>query len=181
MKRRVKFYLGNILIVSSILILFFTYLPFFKLFFPTNPKLVSREYSILIPKISASAPIITNVDPWKEVEYREALKRGVAQVQDSFSPGEEGTMYLFAHSSGSPWDITRYNTAFLRLGELQKGDKIIIYKDNLEFDYIVREKKEVWPSEISYLKDLSQKQLILQTCTPIGTSLKRLLVFADPV
>ena len=35
--------------------------------------------------------------------------------------------------------------------------------------------------DVSYLIETKKTQLILQTCTPIGTSLKRLLVFADPV
>ena len=90
-------------------------------------------------------------------------------------------MYLFAHSSGFPWEITRYNTIFLRLGELNKNDKIIIKKDKITFTYIVTNKKIVTPESISYILQTTKNELILQTCSPIGTSINRLLILAMPV
>lgn len=42
-------------------------------------------------------------------------------------------------------------------------------------------KKTVWPNEVKYLKEDQGDILILQTCTPIGTALQRLLVFAKPI
>lgn len=89
-----------------------------------------------------------------------------------------GTIYLFAHSSELPWRMTRQNTAFFKLDQLKSGDVIKLIKDGVEYIYFVKEKKTVWPNEVKYLKDLKKDQLILQTCTPIGTSLQRLLVFA---
>ena len=78
--------------------------------------------------------------------------------------------------------MTRFNTVFLRLGELNMGDIISIYKDGKEYTYAVSDKKEVWPNEVSYLVNAEDEDiLILQTCTPIGTDLKRLLIFAKPV
>ena len=96
-------------------------------------------------------------------------------------PGETGTIFLFAHSSDAPWRLTRYNTVFLRLGGLEPGDEIHITTEKGEFIYRVREKKVVWPNETEYLTNIERDQLILQTCSPVGTDLKRLLVFADPV
>lgn len=134
---------------------------------------------ITIPKIHAQAPIIYNVDPYNQTEYGEALKRGVAQAKGTALPGENETVFIFAHSSGNPLEITKYNTVFLRLGELKKNDEIIINKDNKIYKYKVMEKKVVWPTETKYLEQ-KENQLIIQTCWPIGTSLKRLLVFAVP-
>ena len=86
-----------------------------------------------------------------------------------------------------PWEMTRYNTIFLRLGELSVGDEIVITRNGKELKYTVSDKKEVDPSEVNYLLQtdkteprLNRGKLILQTCTPIGTALKRLLIFADP-
>lgn len=146
---------------------------------PTLQKVQTKQgVYVTIPKINAQAPIIENVDPWNESEYNQALKKGVAQAKGTVKPGEKGTIFLFAHSSGLPWELTRYNTIFLRLNELQANDTITITKNEKEYTYKVTDKKEVWPNEVNYLMQTEKDQLILQTCTPVGTSLKRLLIFA---
>lgn len=160
--------LGNLLIISSGALLVFTYLPLLQFFLPSSRMSLPSDngFYISIPKISAMAPIVAGVDPWNESVYRRALQKGVAQAKSSSLPGEGGTVYLFAHSSLPPWEMTRINTAFLRLGELNPGDKIAIYMYGREYDYIVRDKKELWPNEIRYLSANSGNQLILQTCIP---------------
>lgn len=178
--------LGNLLITLSLLILGFTYYPFLNLYLPqpqtpTATLAVTQGFYINIPKINAQAEVIPDVDPWNQQTYRKALEQGVAQAKGSSLPGQEGTIFLFAHSSEVPWRMTRYNTAFLRLGELQIGDEVNLFKDGQEYQYQVTDKKEVWPSEVKYLKEDQGDQLILQTCTPVGTALKRLLIFAKPV
>lgn len=119
-----------------------------------------------------------NVDPWNEAVYKEVLKHSVAHARGTALPGEKKTIFLFAHSSGSPWEITHSNTVFLRLGELKKNDTILIDYKGERFKYSVTYKKEVWPQDTRYLNS-EENILILQTCTPLGTSIKRLLVFAE--
>lgn len=180
-KLNLKKFLGNLLIVSSLTFLGLIYLPIFKAYLPASPKQVQSNYSISIPKINAYAPLVDNVDPWNEKEYREALTRGVAISKGFAKPGETGTVYIFAHSSDSPWRISSYNTVFFRLGELKQGDQITINYSGKTYKYQVSHSVEVWPSEVEALTKATGNQLILQTCTPIGTSLKRLLVFATPI
>ena len=152
------------------------------LFPPTiSSNIPQKGTYITIPKIYAQSPVIEEVDPWNETEYSEALKKGVAQAKGTSLSGQGGTTFLFAHSSGNPFEANRYNTIFYRLGELVKGDEIVIFRNGEKLVYAVRETKVVKPDETKYLKDISRDQLILQTCTPVGTSLKRLLVFADLV
>ena len=74
--------------------------------------------------------------------------------------------------------MTRTNTPFLRLGELKNGDQIIIHKAGKDYVYLVEDKKEVWPNEVNLVLEKSKDYLILQTCTPLGTDWKRLLIFA---
>ena len=174
--------IGTFLIVSSLILVVYTYYPLLSLYlFPPASSSQLGNFSIQIPKISASSPIIENIDPWDEAEYKDALNLGVAHAKGTSLPGSNGTIFLFAHSSLPPWEMTRVNVAFLRLGELKKGDQIKIFKDGQELNYLVFEKKEVWPDEINYLIDHQKNELILQTCTPLGTALKRLLVFAKPI
>lgn len=176
-------YLGNFFIVLSVVALLVIYYPVIQLYL-SPPKIKTQlpkaGYFLTIPKISAQAPIIENVDPWNPPEYLAALKQGVASAKGfSHSPGS-GFIYLFAHSTGPPWEITRYNTIFLRLPELQINDQITLTKDGHDFAYQVRAKKEVWPTDTDFLQNTTKNELVIQTCIPIGTSLKRLLVFADP-
>jgi len=168
--------------IFSILGFVFTIFPLARMYLvPIHPPLHNLKGTFIsIPKINAEAPIIENVNPWDENAYKEALRKGVAHARYTSLPNQTGTIFLFAHSSGMPWEITGYNTVFLRLGELKSKDSITIQKDSHTYNYTVRDTKEVWPNEVNYLLNEKKNQLILQTCTPIGTSLKRLLVFADP-
>lgn len=177
-------YLGSLLITVSVLIFLVIFFPFAKIyFFPSVVKPVSllHTYTITIPKIHAQSPIIVGVDPWNETEYKKALQHGVAQAKGTALPGESGTVYLFAHSSGNPWEELYFNTIFLRLGELEHNDVILLTRKGKTYRYVVFAKKEVLPTDVSYLLNTKKTQLILQTCTPIGTDWRRLLVFAKPV
>ncbi len=139
------------------------------------------SFFISIPKINVISTILPNIDASNEKEYREVLKKGIAHAKGTALPGEKGIVYLFAHSSGPPWELTRYNTIFFRLGELSTNDEIVIEKDGKKYLYKVTDKKVVWPQDTTYLLQKSDKdQLVLQTCYPIGTDLQRLLVIAIP-
>ena len=169
------------LMVLSVLFVLFVLAPF-PPWWP-QPKLSDKNQAswfIDIPKIHASAPIIVNVDPWDKNSYQNELKQGVAHASGSSLPGEPGTSYLFAHSSDWPWNITRYNTAFFKIYQLEVGDTIIIYKNSQPIDFTVTEKKVIRPWESEGLFDQSVNRLILQTCTPIGTDWNRLLLIARP-
>lgn len=179
---------GNLLIMLSIAGTIFIYLPLILVYInpPAQTLPPHTMFSISIPKIRAVAPIVANVDPWNKTEYLEGLSQGVAHAYNTALPEQTGTMYLFAHSSDAPWRLTRYNTIFFRLNELDTGDLIVITKDEHEYRYFVTGKQVVWPTQIEVLQeaqDVSKREntqtLVLQTCYPLGTDLKRLLVFAE--
>ena len=175
---------GSILIIFSFLLLTYIYFPLLNAYFPssTSQALASNQSSISIPKINATAPIVEDVDPADKNAYEQALRQGVAQARGFARFGEGKLVYLFAHSSLPPWEMTRSNTAFLRLGELREGDKIQIKQNNGYKDYMVFAKTELWPNQTEvFNQERDKDELILQTCTPIGTDLKRLLIFARPI
>lgn len=180
-----KKHIGNLLILFSFLLLTYIYYPFLTAYLPQNTPLqaANGQDLISIPKIKATAPIVEDVDPWDKGSYEKALKHGVAQAKGFSKPGEKGLVFLFAHSSLPPWQMTRINTAFLRLGELQEGDKIEIKQSfSTGKNYIVFAKKELWPNQTEvFQEDKDKDELILQTCSPVGTDLKRLLIFAKPI
>jgi len=141
----------------------------------------NTTFSIVVPKIDAKAPVITNVDPANETTYVEALKTGVAHAKGTCFPGMNCTMYLFAHSAGSSIVAARYNAVFYLLRKLETGDQILVYYYGKKILYEVTGKEIVGPEKTAYLTDLGKEErLILQTCDPPGTALNRLLVFAKP-
>ncbi|MEN9407860.1 MAG: hypothetical protein RLZZ455_1076 [Candidatus Parcubacteria bacterium] len=173
---------GNILIILSCLIFLSFAALYFYIHLDRGVQDVPRiGYMIEIPKISAFSPIIVGVDPWNRQEYNDALTRGIAQAKNTYAPGRGKLIYLFAHSSGSPFELLSRNTPFLRLDELNRGDKVNIYVEGTQYRYSVSGKKIVSPTELTYLQNTAENVLILQTCWPLGTDWKRLLVFATPL
>lgn len=138
-------------------------------------------FSVIVPKIGAKADIIANVDAGNETEYLEALKRGVAHAKGTYFPGQGKTIYLFAHSTDSVFNITRYNAVFFLLDKLEKDDQVIVFFLDKKFVYKVERKIIISPNETSYFLPGDEEELILQTCYPPGTDWQRLLVFAKPV
>lgn len=179
--------IGNALIGMSVVGVLITFYPVIReeVNYRTTDvyqvKPISEAFNIRIPSIKVNLPVIENVNPWEKGEYLAALQRGVAHARGTSTPVGEGSMYLFAHSSDVPWRMTRYNTAFFRLGRVKLGDEIVITYAGKDYRYRVNDKKIVWPGEVEYLTRQDKNQLILQTCTPIGTALQRLLVFAEPM
>lgn len=149
-----------------------------RLLIPKN-----TQFGLVIPKIGANATVIPNVDPGNEPEFLQALQSGVAHARGTVFPGQQGNIYLFAHSTDNWWNVGRYNAIFYLLKDVSKGDKVIVFFEDIRHNYVVTESKIVEANDISYLVD-SQKSgtetLIMQTCWPPGTTWKRLLVFAKP-
>lgn len=146
-----------------------------------TPK--DTSFSIIIPKIGASAKVFPNIDPGNEAEFLPILMQGVAHAKGSVFPGIVGNTYLFAHSTDNFWDVGRYNAVFYLLKDLQPGDDVIIFFQNKRYDYTVTGSKIVNPDDVSNLVNAQtsgKEQLILQTCWPPGTTWQRLMVFASP-
>ncbi|KKQ82701.1 MAG: hypothetical protein UT06_C0040G0001, partial [Candidatus Woesebacteria bacterium GW2011_GWA1_38_8] len=148
----------------------------------SSPKEIvppNTDFSIVIPKIEASAPVTANVDPFNEREFLTALRKGVAHAKGTSFPGIEGNTYIFAHSTDAFYNVGRYNAVFYLIGKLEKGDEVDVYYKGEKYVYIVYDKKVVTPEAIEYLNNVKgESRLTLQTCYPPGTTLRRLVVIA---
>ena len=141
---------------------------------------VNNDFSLIIPKIGVNAPVIPAVNPANLSDYTEALKKGVAHASTSYFPNEDGTVYLFSHSTNYDWFVNDLNAVFYLLKDLDTGDTIVIVYKNTQYVYKLTDKQIVKPDEISYLvPQRGKKRLILQTCWPPGSTSERLLLFAD--
>lgn len=139
---------------------------------------LSGEFSLSIPSIKAFANVVDNVDVADESAYKEALTRGVAHAQGTGYPGQNSRIFLFAHSTDSLVNFSKYNAIFYDLRKLKNGDTIYMYYQDKKYSYIVTDKKVVSASDVSFLAPVEEPTMILQTCDPPGTTWKRLLVFA---
>jgi len=193
-------WLGTFLILFSFLALIFTFGPLLKSEIAYRLKKESKKihfgellkktpsslplsapdpyFSLLIPKIDARAKILPNIDASNQKEYLSALKKGIAHAKGTVFPGMKGTIFLFAHSTDSPWNIVRYNAVFYLLRELEIDDVIVVFFLGKRFNYKVVEKKIVKPNYTEFFKQKEKEILVLQTCWPPGTTKKALLIFA---
>lgn len=144
---------------------------------------LSSEFGIVIPKIMANVAVTPNVNPSDANIYQSVLRQsgGVAHAAGSALPDEDGTVYIFGHSTDSNINVARFNAVFYLLRKLEANDSILVYFQGQEYRYRVKYKKVVEPTDLSDITDVSSpRRLVLQTCWPPGTTWKRLLIVAEP-
>jgi len=136
-------------------------------------------FSIVIPKIGANSKILPAIDAGNDKAYLEALNKGVAHAAGTAFPGEAGHIFLFAHSTDYFWNVGAYNAIFYLLYKLEKNDEVNLFYKGQRYVYRVIGSEVVDPNQVQYLTRKTNREfLTLQTCWPLGTTLKRLLVFA---
>jgi LPXTG-site transpeptidase (sortase) family protein len=200
------FWAGIVLVAMSALLLLLTFFPVVKeeatyLFSAKDKNTISmtreeasaenispsdviypmdENFGLVIPKISANAKVIDNVDWQNSKEYQVALTKGVAHAKGTSYPGEEGNVFIFSHSGGDFYEASRYNAVFYLLNKMEKGDEIDAYYQGKKITYLVSETKIIGADEVKYLDGTpGQKTLTLMTCWPAGTDWKRLIVIAE--
>lgn len=144
-----------------------------------NPgEVIPVESRIVIPKLSVNAPIIF-VDSRAEEDIQKGLEKGVVHYQGTANPGDIGNSFITGHSSNYWWSPGKYNYVFVLLDKMETGDQVITYYNGKKFVYTVREKIVVEPTEVSVLLPTETPTMTLMTCTPPGTSWKRLILKLD--
>lgn len=142
----------------------------------------NKDFSLIIPKLGVNSKVVADVDPNDEIQYRAALKKGIAHAKGTSVPDKKGRVFLFAHSSDNFYNQSQSNTIFYLLRKLEKGDDVWVVYDGLPYDYSVKEIRYVNEDEVEYLAhDDSNNDLVLMTCWPPGTSYRRLLVFCNRI
>lgn len=153
----------------------------------SNEKILTPPdtlFSIVIPRIGAASRVLINVDPNDETQYLQALQKGIAHAKGSVFPGMPGTSFYFAHSTDSFWNVGRYNAVFYLLKDMQINDDIYLFFKNYRYNYKVTNTEILDPNDVNLLVNAqknTEEQIVLQTCWPPGTTLKRFVVIAKPV
>jgi len=148
-----------------------------------NIEITPYENRIIIPKIGKNIPLIDIKNrsiKWEEELnniFMDELENGVIRYPGSAKPGEDGTSFIFGHSSNFPWMKWDYNEVFALLDKVVYWDEIIVYYGQEKYTYKIREKKIITPGDVSVLeRNKDRSEITLMTCWPIGTTLNRLIV-----
>ncbi len=137
-----------------------------------------ENFSVIIPKIGINSKVIPDVNTNDAAEYQKKLAEGIAHAKGSAYPGEMGDVFLFAHSGANFKEALRFNAVFYLLNKLEIGDEVFVYYKGKKSAYRVLEKKIASPNELTYNNPSENPRLILMTCWPPGTTLKRIAVIA---
>ena len=146
---------------------------------------VSDEPKLIIPKIGVDVPIVWDANAASQDSLNAAMDNGVAWFNikgANARPGEKGNFVVSGHSSNDWLDQGDYKFIFARLEQMNEGDTIYANYNGTRYTYTVTHTKVVTPTDVSSLMTGTDKpHMTLITCTPLGTALNRLLVFADQV
>lgn len=136
---------------------------------------------ILINKIQVDAPVIYDQRTVNEAAFQKALQSGVVHYPNTATPGQAGNVVIFGHSSGQWWAPGHYKFVFTLLDKLKLNDKIFVDYQGVRYIYKVYGISIVQPSDLSVLNQNSDYNLTLITCTPVGTSARRLIIRARQI
>ncbi|HUD11392.1 MAG TPA: class D sortase [Candidatus Saccharimonadia bacterium] len=146
----------------------------------TASAVVPAANTISIPKINVDAPV-NYLASIQESDIETSLQTGVVHYGDTALPGQAGNVAIFGHSSNDWWEPGNYKFVFVLLDKLAPGDNITIDYQSKRYVYQVTNSQVVNPTDISVLDPTSTPTLSLITCTPPGTSLRRLVVTAKQI
>ncbi len=153
----------------------------------TTFRVTPYENRIIIPRIGKNIPLINvsinsgaSFDTMHEV-FMEELKKGIVRYPGTAEPGQVGNAFIFGHSSNYPWIKSEYNDVFALLDTLENGDEITVYYNQKKYVYTVTDRATVKPGDVKTLesRDHTKKELSLMTCWPVGTTLERIIIFAE--
>lgn len=148
-----------------------------SLWFPVKAKengdqIGLKEYYLSIPKLGIDKALVKvgGVD----------LSKSLIHYLPKTAPGEGGNVVIFGHSTlPQLYNPKDYKSIFTYLPSMEKGNKVILKVDNLNFEYEVFEMFVVKPENISVLAQrYDASYLTLITCVPPGTYWNRLIVRA---
>jgi sortase A len=134
--------------------------------FSSQSTVDSEMMGILsIPVLNLRAPILAGID-------EEALDTGVGWLDRTAAPGHQGNAAIAGHR----------DSFFRKLGQLGRGDTIVVETPDSRFTYLVSDTMIVAPNDVSVLDAIpGQHLLTLITCYPfryVGAAPDRYIVQA---
>jgi len=135
-----------------------------KVLYPVRPKQGENIGELFIPKLDATLPIFEGAD-------EDELAKGVGHYAGSVLPGEKDNTVLAGHR----------DTVFRKLGEVGKGDLLIVTTSAGKFTYKVNKVRIVDKDDRTVIVPKPTATLTVATCYPfnfIGQAPKRYILIA---
>lgn len=133
--------------------------------YPKTPHLGARVGTVTLPSLSLSWPIYQGTTATQ-------LAKGVGHYVQSVLPGQKDNTVLSGHRT----------TVFNRLGELKRGQSILVKTSAGTFTYVIRSFRMVLRTDRTVIVHTNRAVLTLTTCYPfnnIGATTKAFIVSAD--
>ena len=155
---------------------------------PTVSTNVHDKPTLMIPKLNVEVPVTFGAKNDLK-SMAKAMMNGVAHFSipgASAKPGEVGNFAISGHSAGNVYERTEYKFIFSGLTRMGAGDLIYMDYNNQRYTYRVTGTRTVDPSNSASLREIAKSNpgkpmITLITCTPLGTSKYRLLVYGEQI
>ncbi|MCM3609891.1 class D sortase [Planococcus sp. MERTA32b] len=139
-----------------------------EVLYPVRPEKGENIGDLMIPVIGATLPIFHGTD-------EDELLKGVGHFADSVLPGENDNTVLSGHM----------DTVFRELGEVGKGDLLIVETSAGKFTYKVRKTRIVDADDRTVIVPKPRATLTVSTCYPFdfmgSDAPERFILIADLV
>lgn len=142
---------------------------------------VGPESRIIIPKINVDIPVVYGLGSRDESAIQAALEDGVVHYHETAVPGQAGNNVIVGHSSNNFLNSGKYKFAFVLLDRLELNDTFILHYKGVRYVYKVTNKQVIEPTDFSLTTPTKQPTVTLITCTPPGTSWRRMVVQAQQI
>lgn len=131
------------------------------------------QYSLSIPKLGIDNAVVSTVD------YD--LSKHLVQYYGTPNPTEKGTAVIFGHSTIPAWfDPHNYKAIFATLHTIKIGDQVVIGIKDFQYKYKIFSITITDPTDVTMFSQNNDNSYItIVTCTPPGTTWKRLVVRAS--
>lgn len=141
----------------------------------SNQKNVPKvsSYALSIPILGIQNASVSTVD--------NNLKEHLVNYEGTAIPGDNGNSVIFGHSTlPQLFNPKDYTTIFATLYKLKLGDKIYATVNGVTYAYKINNIIVVDPNDTSiFSQNYENSHLTLVTCTPPGTTWKRLIIKAN--
>lgn len=145
-----------------------------------NYPYTQKDNSIELPALGIVAPLI--IGQSTEIPALEKnLDKGVVYYPGSVLPGQPGQIVVLGHSAPTGWPKIKYDWVFSKIESLQAGDQVLVYFNNRQYTYLVKEKSIIEKGQDVGTAGLDGKNnmIVLVSCWPPGKDAKRIAVYAQ--
>ena len=132
-----------------------------------QPDLAEVAGRISIPSVSLELPVLKS-------STEKNLLSGAATVKENQVMGK-GNYALAGHN------MSKKGVLFSDIASLKKGDKIYLYDNENEYEYVVTGVSEVTPDKWEVVEDHGKDEITLITCVSVKDNSKRYVVAGDLV